>query len=101
MLEKLLHKLGVNSFAELNEEERRTYHQWNQMLQGRKLTDKDVSAFFAAELDDAISKLKPDLPERVDIFLKMKIEFIRSVQTFLATPEREREALKQQLENLW
>lgn len=91
ILDKYLKKLGLKSYVELSPEEKETYRQWEASLSGRKLTDEEVSIFFKTELENTTVKLiEKNLNERQDIFLKMKLEFIRSVMNFLDSPARER-----------
>lgn len=98
ILDRYLQKLGVSSYLELNDEERRTYREWEAALSGRSLTDADVATFLQSEVDDAIGKVvSTSLTEKEDTFLKMKIEFIRNVQAFLDRPKREQETLEKQL----
>lgn len=100
-LQKFLKKLGVREFSELTEEEKETYRQWDASLAGRKLTDNDVSLFLNTELEDVLSKLtNPLLPQREDVFLKMKLEFIRKIKFFLKTPEIERGIVEERIKNL-
>lgn len=95
----ILKKLGVNSFLDLNESERESYRSWEQALSGRRLTDEDVKEFLTREVEETISKLTTKkLKEREDTFLKMKLEFTRSLQRFLNSPIIEVEAAKRQLE---
>jgi len=105
MLDKYLKKIGVRSYTDLNAEERETYKEWEASLAGRKLTDEDVAAFFAAELEDTIEKLpKQRLGSPDDVFLKVKLEFIRNAQRFLDRPRIEKQnteaAIARQIEAL-
>lgn len=92
LLNKFLNKVGVNSYTELNEEERKTYRSWEEALSGRKITDEDVAFFFSTEKEETINKLTTaELSTRDDIFLKMKLEFIRKIETFLNSPAVEKQ----------
>ena len=57
ILEKYLNKLGVRSYAELNDEEKQTYKEWEESISGRKLTDEDVRGFLNTELSLAVRRL--------------------------------------------
>lgn len=101
ILEKYLKKIGVSSYFELNEEEKETYKQWENALSGRRITDEDVKAFFDKEQEDILNKISSmKLGKREDIFLKMKLEFIRSVKTFLDGPRLEKEMTEKGINNL-
>jgi hypothetical protein len=97
MLQGFLKKVGVNSYNELTEEEKNTYREYEAILNGRSITDKDVRAFFEMQVETTIKALlSTKLDTREDTFLKMKLEFLRTLVSFLDAPERE----KKQLQNL-
>ena len=100
-LKKYLAKCGVMEFSQLNDEEKETYRKWDEILSGRKLTDEDVKEFFDSELDELQYKIvNPNNSEREDMFLKMKLEFIRKVKGFLMSPVVEQKMLDQNINNL-
>ncbi|MBP7118930.1 hypothetical protein KBA63_02480 [Candidatus Woesebacteria bacterium] len=91
VLDQYLKKINVESYSELSDEEKRTFRSWEDALKGRKLTDDDVRTFLESEKEDAIDKLSGvPLNEREDIFLKMKLDFIRKTIKFLMMPEIEK-----------
>lgn len=101
VLTKLLNKFGVSSYLDLNEEERRTYRSFEEALSGRKLTDEDVATFLATEKEDAIKKLTTtECKTREDIFLKMKLDFIRKIEDFLNSPSVEKKMAEAQISQL-
>jgi hypothetical protein len=92
LLSRFLRKLNVTSYTDLNEEERKTYRSWEESLNGRKLTDEDVAIFLSTEKEATINKLTTaELKTRDDIFLKMKLEFIRKIENFLNSPAVEKQ----------
>ena len=100
VLDKFLQKKKVNGFEDLNVEERETYKKWEEILSGRKLTDKDVEEFLEAELRDTIRKIpEQHLGSSDDIFLKVKLDMILKVQGFLAGPRNEAKAMEAMLES--
>lgn len=100
ILEKVLKKYGVKEFSELSDEEKQTYREWEEILSGRKLTDDDVSTFLDTEIEETVQKLiTKNLKEREDIFLKMKLEFVRKIKMFLITPEMSKKLLENNLRN--
>lgn len=100
-LKKYLEKLGVKEFSQLTEEEKETYRDWEETLEGRKITDKDVESFLLVQEQDVINKLiKENLSTREDIFLKMKLDMIRSIRAFLNGPRVEKEALESNIQKL-
>jgi len=101
MLEKFLKKLGVKSFTELNEEEKKTYVEWETALKGRKLTDKDVENFLEEELNLAVSRLTDvDLTKETEIFRKVEVRMIKKIQMFLQSPKVEKTFAEKSIEQL-
>lgn len=101
VLKKYLNQLGAKSFLDLNNEEKETYKQWEASLEGRKITDDDVSQFLLNEENETIHKLiNCKLKEREDIFLKMKLEFVRKLMIFLKLPEHEKKMMEQNINSL-
>jgi len=97
MLEGFLRKVGVGSYDQLTEEEKKTYREYEEILNGRRITDEDVRLFFNQQLEQTTERLlSTKLDTREDTFLKMKLEFLRNITSFLDAPERE----KKQLQNL-
>ena len=95
MLDGFLRKLGVSSYDQLTEEEKTTYREYEEILNGRQITEKEVRAFFTLQVEDTTKKLlSTKLDTREDTFLKMKLEFLRSLTSFLDAPDREREQLQ-------
>ena len=101
ILDKFLKKKGIEKYEDLNTEEQETYRQWEEMLVGRRLTDQEIEKFFIAELDDVLDKIPKQIDgSRNDMFLKMKLDFIRSVQRFLALPKTEKEMAEKTIESM-
>lgn len=101
LLEKFLKKVGVTEFSQLTEEEKETYRKWDGILSGRKLTDEEVATFLTTELEETVQKvIDQKLTSREDIFLKMKLDFIRKIQGFLNVPKVEKKILEQNINQL-
>jgi len=101
MLEKFLKKLGLSSYNELNEEEKKTYQEWETALKGRKITDKDVAEFLSMELDLAVSRVtETDLKKEDEIFRKVEIRMIKKIQNFLRSPAVEKTFAEKSIEQL-
>ena len=100
-MEKFLKKIGVNSFSELNEEEKATYREWEISLSGRKLTDKDVSDFLQMEYETAVSRLTEiNLSKEDEIFRKVEVKFIKKIIGFLNGPTLEKQFAEKAIEQL-
>ena len=89
-LAKYLKKLGVKEFSELNNEEKETCRVWQDTLNGRKLTDDEVYEFFANQEEETVKKLIENRDPKEDMFLKVKLEFIRNARNFLNIPKFEK-----------
>ena len=101
ILKNYLKKYNVREFSELTEEEKETYRSWEETLQGRKITDNDVYDFLQSELEDTLQKLpKTPTDTRTDLFLKMKLEFIRKIRNFLDSPKVEKKLLEENINKL-
>jgi len=101
ILNKYLDKLGVKEYSELNEDEKEVYKDWENVLSGRKLTDNYISEFLTASENDIIKELiSQNNKDRRDIFLKMQLDMIRKIKFFLSSPDMEREALENNIDNL-
>lgn len=101
LLDQFLKKINVASYSDLNDEERSTFRSWEESLVGRKLTDEDVVIFLSTEKEETIKKLTTaELKTRDDIFLKMKLEFIRKIESFLMTPAIEKQATEQGIKQM-
>lgn len=100
MLNNLLKKLGVDSYDQLTEEEKKTYREYEDILTGRKITDDEVKAFFAQDIEETLTKLESSqLDTREDTFLKMRLSFVRKLAAFLDAPEREKKQLQSLINN--
>lgn len=100
-LELFLNKLGVKNYEELNTEERETFKLWESSLNGRKLTDEEVSKFIKQELSEAILRLtEVNLSKEDEIFRKCEVRMIQKIQKFLDSPRIEKEMIEKQIESL-
>lgn len=98
ILNQFLGKLGVD-YSGLNAEEKATFNGWREALSGRKLTDDDVKQFLDTEFTDAVKKLSAtDNSKELDMFLKMKVDFITKTKEFLEAPEREKVMVENQIQ---
>lgn len=98
ILKKYLEKLGVPEFSHLTPEEKETYRTYEETLSGRKLTDNEVKEFFAFEMDETVQKLiGKKNNSRTDIFLKMKLDMLRRLMSFLNIPDTEKRSLEDNL----
>lgn len=101
MLEKFLRKLGVQSYLDLNEEEKATYIEWEKSLSGRKITDTEVQDFLDFELSNAVSRLTDiNLSKEDEIFRKVEVRFIKKLKDFINSPLVEKQFAEKAIEQL-
>jgi len=101
MLEKWLQKLKVNSYYELNEEEKKTYREYEDAISGRKLTDEEVENWLKNELDIAVSRLTDiDLKPEDAIFRKVEVRFIKKILNFINSPKVAKQFAEKAIEQM-
>lgn len=99
MLEKFLKKIGVHKYEELNEEEKKTYRDWEIALAGRKVTEEDYKKFLEMELEVAIGRLLEEDASPSSVALrKAEVKLIKKVLSFMEMPMIEKGLLEKQLE---
>lgn len=100
MLEKYLQKLGISDINSLTKEELNTYEEFKNALSGKRITDQDVKNFFETEIENTITDLlKTNNSKELEVFLKVKLDFLRKVRNFAQMPEFEKEITQNMLEN--
>jgi len=101
ILNDYLKKLGVKEFSQLNEEEKESYRNWEEALQGRRLTDADVATFLIQSEDAIIEELMDlKISDKRDMFLKMQLDLIRKIKRFLSSPELQKKLTELNINNL-
>lgn len=101
ILKKYLNKLGVKEFSELTTEEKETYRGWEEALRGRKITDEEVSVFLDQTENDIINELvDKQNNDRRDIYLKVQLDLIRKIRSFLNVPKVEKLMTERNINNL-
>ena len=101
ILQKYLKKIGVNSYDELNSDEKNTSKEWEKDLSGRKLTDEDVIKWLETELDMAVCRLTDiDLKKEDEIFRKVEVRFIKKILNFINSPKVAKEFAERGINDL-
>jgi len=100
-LEQEIEKLGIENFEALNEEEKKTFREWEDALNGRKITQKEYKEWLKYELDIAVSRLTDiELSKEAEIFRKVEVRFIKKILNFINSPLMEKLAAKKSIEAL-
>ena len=101
MLEKLLEKLGVSSYDELNQEEKETYLKMSEALK-REITVEDVKRFLEGEIERLeFTLLDYGNGKDKDMFLKARIRNYKMLLAFIISPEMAKENVKDMIKGLW
>ncbi len=101
ILDKYLKKIGVKEVHELTQEEKPTYDDWAKSLSGKRITDRDTATFLLSKENDIITELiSTSITDKRDLYLKMQLDLIRQIQTFLRTPELEKKMTEYTLQEL-
>lgn len=101
MLDKFLKKIGVTSFSELNDEEKKTFREWEFALSGRKLTDDDVQNWLNEEYETAVTRATDEgLTEKVRDFRSAEVRIIKRIISFINSPKVEKVMAEQAIKQL-
>lgn len=101
ILQKYLKKLGVNSYDELNSDEKETYKMYEEALSGRKLTDNEVNKWLDTELNLAINRLTDiNLTKDDEIFRKVEVRLLKKIIEYINSPKVVKDMAEKQLEQL-
>jgi|GEM_PF-1343146 len=98
MLNQLLNALGITDYSKLTAEERKTYEEWGKVLSAPELTIEDIRKFVAREKIRANDELfKLDNTREREIFYKVLSHLTAVLDSFIATPSAQRDALRAHL----
>lgn len=101
LIGKLLQKRGIKDPTKLDEEEKKTFEQWQLILNKEELTTKDITAFIRTQIGIIENKWKD-----LDISTEKKAELIpyhvvyKTLLAAIESPVYAREALEIQLNQL-
>lgn len=88
LLAKWLKKKGIKDYYALTEEEKSSYNQLKNALEGKKLTDEDVAKFWRETIDSINEKLTSEnLSDKERDFLIVELRLVRKIITFLDSPD--------------
>lgn len=100
-LNNLLNKLGIKSVVDLNEEEKKTYQQWQQVLDKKEITTKEIKEFIEGQISIFTEQLLSyKNTERKDIYLKAQLRNFRTLLAFINSPEINKAFLENYLKNI-
>lgn len=102
ILKKYLEKLGVGSYVELEDDEKRTYDEWEEVLTA-EVSLKTIEEFIADQLEVLYKDLRENTKKGEDrqaLLATAKIENYEALQAVIAQPQQEREALTEHIKAL-
>lgn len=100
VLQKFLKKIGVQSYEELNDEEKSTFKTWEESLQGRQITQDEYRQFLENELTLAVDRLtEVNLSKEDEVFRKVEVRLIKKVLNFMDMPLLEKKIVEKQIES--
>lgn len=101
MLDKLLKKIGVNSYLDLNEEEKKVYSDWADALDSKPVSSDDVQKFLQNEYELAVSRITEEgLDSKVIMFRQIELKFIKKILNFINSPKVAKEFAEKAIEQL-
>ena len=100
MLDKLLEKLGISGYDELNKEEKEVYAKMQEAL-GKQITLDDVKTFLNGE----VSRLEFQLLDynnepKKDLFLKSRLRNYKMLLAFITGNDKVKENIKSMISQI-
>lgn len=98
MFDELLKLAGIESYDSLNPEEKRTFSEWVSKIETNTLTVDDARRY-VSQLRAAVAEelATHDLSKEKDLYCKAKLKCYITLEMFLLAPEREKNAIYQQI----
>lgn len=101
LIERLLNRRGIRDATELRGEERKVYDAWQAVLNKPAPSVEDIAAVIRKELDRVNDERDGyDNSEKRDLYLKAYSRTLKLIHLTITTPEKQRNELKAQLEQL-
>lgn len=102
MLDKILEKIGIKSYEDLNEEEKKTYREWEKILSKGEITIEELKKFIINQITVLeLQILNPDNSKEKDVFLKSQLRILRVLLGFIESPKKSREWLEGYLKSIF
>lgn len=98
LLKNLLNKKGLTQ-DKMSPDDKETYEMWRRALQGKRLTDEEVKAFFEQQYNESVRLLtSPEISNEMNIFLKAKINLILIIKDVVLSPDLNKQAAVQEIQ---
>lgn len=102
ILKKALEKLGLKSFNDLNELEKETFKQWEEVLsQGVEITSAEVVEGIKDMFETTITKLEDEnLSEKARTFLLCQMKIVKYILRTIESPRAEVRKIESEISQL-
>ena len=101
LIEQIFNRRGIKDVQELKGEELKTYQAWMQILAKPDTTIDDLKRVLPIETERVSEELrKYDNGERKELYLKAYANLLSFFTTLITQPEKQRNELKAQLEQM-
>lgn len=97
----ILTKLRIKTILDLTEEERKTYQEWEKVLNKQEVTMQELKEFIEGQMAIATEKfLSYKNTEKKDLFLKAQLRNYKSILAFIQSPAINKEFLENHIKQL-
>lgn len=101
MINKLLEKLNIKSVLDLNDEEKRTFEQWQKVLDKDEVSVKEIKEFIDFQVALTTEQLLSYKNTKdKDIYLKAQLRNYRNLKSFIESPTKNKEVINQYINSL-
>lgn len=102
LINQYLEKLGIQDFTQLDDDERKVYDQWYEVLNS-DVTLADVEKFIDAQLKTLGKELQQavkDGHDRKAVLITARLDNYQDLKSVIAAPDNNRDALATHIKNL-
>lgn len=101
LLSKALEKLGLKSFNDLNEIEKATFKQWEEVLRGKKITQEDVLTDIKEYSEKLLTEVfNKENTDKQRFYLLSQLEVVKYIVKLLENPKADVRRVENEIESL-
>jgi len=101
LLQKALSNLGLSSFNDLNEPEKETFKQWENVLHGKKITQEDVIGEIKTFQEKILTQLEDSsLNDKQKSYLLAQLSVVRFIVRTVESPKQDVRRVEQEINSL-
>lgn len=95
MFEKIFEKLKIKNYLDLNNEEKKTFEEWQKVLNKNEISIKELKEFITSQIDIVTNQLLTyKNSSQKDLYLKMMLRNYRMILAFIQSPQKAKEYLE-------